>query len=304
MDIKVVFPVLTYRIGKKLTYLSTLCYRKNPIKWSIKKYKQRFGVKIDLDNPKTFYEKMNYWKHFSYTHDQDDLTDKIKVKSILERDGFGDWCTKCLFQTNDIKELKKWIEQNKATINKFVIKASHSCGDVFIYNNGLITRKGGRRIPKLSQLYRMLETSLKYNHYYSRFEQNYKNLTPMIYIEEFIDTFQNSIEYEIMLNYGEVKFTNVVFNRQSKSNKEILVDSNFKPFIKDDLGGNIRPPVLLEDILKIIKKECASFPFCRADFIQTDEKTYFCEFTFCKSGGLNIFKPQELNIKIGNLFKL
>ena len=112
MDFKELFPVFSYWCGKKLTVLSTFPYRKNPIEWTKKKYYKRFKHKLDLDNPKTFYEKINYWKHFKYQKEQDELTDKLLVKDVLAKNGYGDWCAKCFFKTDNVKEFKKWIKEN------------------------------------------------------------------------------------------------------------------------------------------------------------------------------------------------
>lgn len=295
------FPVFTYRVGKFLTYLSTFFYRKKPIRWTIKKYWKKYKIGLNLNDPSSFYEKMNYWKHFCYSDKQDNLTDKLIVKDVLIKDGFGKCVAKCFFKTDNVSELKKWVEENKGKISKFVIKASHSCGDVFIYENGAIIRKGGRRIKSLNKLYKMLKTSLKYNHYYSRFELNYKNLKPMIYVEEYIDFDDSSVEYEIMLNYGEIIFCNVVSNRQGPGHIEYLEDNKFKPF---DSANTAYKPKEFQLICEIIKKECSSFPFCRVDFVENKSKTYFMEFTFCKSGGIGILSPSELNSKLGKLFKL
>ena len=295
------FPVFTYRVGKFLTYLSTYFYRKKPIKWTLKKYKKKYKINLNLDNPTSFYEKMNYWKHFSYSKEQDNLTDKLIVKDILNKDGFSDCVAECYFKSDNVKDLKQWIDSNKDKFKRFVIKSSHSCGDVFIYDNGSIIRKGGRRVRTLKHLYRMLKTSLSYNHYYSRFELNYKNLKPMIYVEEYLDLNESSIEFEIMLNYGEIIFSNIVLNRQGSGHLEYLEDANFKPF---ERSREAYTPRDMSMINEIIKKECSPFPFCRIDFIQTKNKTYFMEFTFCKSGGIGILSPLELNEKLGKIFKL
>lgn len=310
MSFREKFPVISYYFGKKLQILSTYFYRKNPVKWSIKSYKRRFGRELNLENPELFYDKMNYWKHFKYSPAQDDLTDKVKVKEVLEALGYESYVAKCYVASDNIKSIKAWFMKNHDKIKKFVFKTSHSCGDVFIYNDGIITKKGGRRIKNINQVFKMLKIGLKFNHYYSRFEQNYKNLKHQIFVEEYIDIDNQAVEYELMCNYGEVKFSNIVLNRQDKKAKEIIFDSNFK-FIDMNIGefdqeaiDSIREPKDYQNIQTIIKKLCSEFPFCRVDFIQTKEKTYFCEFTFVKSGGMNFYKNYPLNEKLGQLFKL
>lgn len=310
MNLRNTFPVLSYYVGKKLQILSTYFYRKNPRKWTQKKYYQKFGIRLNLDNPNSFYEKMNYWKLFSYYKEQDLLTDKIEVKNILSVNGFDDLCTKTYFSCDSIKEAKKWFYINCKTIKKMVIKTSHSCGDVFIYDNGLITKKNGRKIKNISAVFRMLKIGLKFNHYYSRFEQNYKNLEHRIFFEEYIEYDNETIEYEIMCNYGKIRFAQIVFNRQNNEGTKFLVDKDFTFLsnVRGNLTNNqttsIQTPRDINLITIVIEKLVSKFPFCRVDFVQTKNRTYFCEFTFVKSGGIDAYIPLQLNDYLGSLFKL
>lgn len=304
------FPVISYKIGKVLQILRTYRYRKNPVKWTLRTYKKLFGVNLNLTNPQTFYEKINFWKHYSYNPAQDTLTDKLLVKDFLKAAGYGGMCAKCYFSANSIKELKKWYKSNASTYKKFVLKTSHSCGDVFIIDNNKITKKNGRKIKNISKVFKMLKTGLKFNHYYSCFEQNYKNLNPQVFAEEFIDYDKKTVEYEIFCNYGVPVFTNVVLNRQGNKTIKLFYDCNFN-FI-DTYEGEpskeqikaIKEPREYKQIKTLIKSICESFPFCRVDFVQTNSKTYFCEFTFSKSGGMELFRQEYLNIELGKKFKL
>ena len=308
MLLKDKFPLLSYWLGKKLCLLRTFFYRRNPVKWTLRTYKRRFGSNLDLKNPVTFYDKMNYWKHYSYTNKQDELTDKIEVKKILERNGFRDLCAECYFETSSIKDLKKWLYQNKNKYEKFVIKSSHSCGDVFIYDKGEITKKNGRKIKNLNKVLSMLRIGLRYNHYYTCFESNYKNIKPRVYVEEFLDLSDRAIEYEFMCNYGKIVFTNIVRNRQSNHCTKVLVDGHFN-YIEQIEGPVVDSKIYKEPnnynfIKKFITQFVATFPFCRVDFIVSDSKLYFCEFTFVKSGGIDKYKPEYLNKTLGDLFSL
>ena len=302
------FPVVSYLLGKKYLLTRTFFYRKDPVKWTKKTYKKKYGIELDLENPKTFYEKMNYWKHFSYLKEQDLLTDKIEVKNVLEKLGYKDICAKCFFETTSIKDFKEWVKANKDKYQRFVVKTSHSCGDVFIYDNGKITKKYGREIKNLSKVLRMIRIGLKYNHYYTCFEQNYKDLKPRVFVEEYLELNDGAVEYEFMCNYGKVSFINVVENRQSKSHREVLLDKDFNCIeqVSEPLRKNavFKKPEQMKLIEEIISKTVSKFPFCRVDFIISNSKLYFCEFTFVKSGGINLYKPEHLNQSLGDLFRL
>lgn len=299
--LKTHFPTLMFWLGKQKCILSTLFYRKHPVKWTLKKYRQKYGVKLNLDNPASFFEKINYIKHYYFDEKETLLSDKFRVKQFLTDNGDGDVVPKALYCTNSVKELKKWVLENKDKVKQFVIKTNHSCGDIFIYKNGSITRKYGIPIKSLNSVFRMLKIALKYNHYYTCFESNYRFIKPLVFVEEYIEM-SDAVEYELMTNYGEIKFVNVVSKRQSKEKSELLYDSSWKP-----IGSNTLPtevPSNVEYMEQFIKKYASDFPFCRVDFIRNEKSFYFCEFTFIKSGGIGSFESRELNRITGDLIDI
>ncbi len=300
--LKTKFPVFMFWCGKKYLLLSTFFYRKHPEKWTLRKYKKKFGIKLNIDNPTTFYEKINFLKHNYFDGQETLLTDKFRVKEYLEKNGDGGIVPKVLFFSENISDFKKWFIKNKGKYNQFVIKTNHSCGDIFIYRNGVFTRKYGIDIKSFGKVLKMLKIGLRYNHYYTCFERNYKDIKPLIFVEEFINM-DDATEYEFMTNYGEVKFVNVVRQRQSLNKSEILYDGNWAPIVDVSDNSCIKPKNI-NYMLLFIKKYTSAFPFCRVDFIETKDKAYFCEFTFVKSGGIGCFKPSELNNTLGRLIDI
>lgn len=296
------FPVFTFWCGKKKCLASTYLYRSNPVKWTLKKYRKRFKKDLNLKNPQTFFEKTNYLKHYYFNEEETLLSDKYRVKDLLIQQGEGKHIAKVLFQTSNIKELKSWVKENKEKYNKFVIKNNHSCGDIFIYKNGTITRKYGLKIKNINKVFKMLNIGLKYNHYYTCFEPNYRYIKPLVFVEEFLDI-EDSIEYEFMVNYGQVKFINVVTKRQSEEKSEILVDHNWVP-LSNKCSSNIVKPSNLTGMLDFIKKFSSNLPFCRVDFIETKSNYYFCEFTFIKSGGIGKFEFDSMDEQLGGLIDI
>ena len=299
--LKTKFPTFMFWLGKKKCLLSTFFYRGNPVKWTLKKYKKRFGLTLNLVQPTSFFEKINYIKHFYFDEKETLLSDKYRVKQFLTDSGDGEVVPKALFCADNVKDLKKWISMNKSNIKQFVIKTNHSCGDIFIYKNGTITRKYGIKLKSINSVYRMLKIAMKYNHYYTCFESNYRFIKPLVFVEEYIEM-KDAVEYELMTNYGQIKFVNVVQQRQSEEKTELLYDSSWRP-----MGGNTKPitvPSNLKYMEQFVEKYASSFPFCRVDFIQNGSNFYFCEFTFIKSGGIGSFGKDELNKEIGNLIDI
>ena len=294
------FPVFMFWCGKKKCLLSTLFYRNNPKKWSIKKYKKKYGETLNIDSPCSFYEKINYLKIYYHDDRQTLLSDKYRVKKVLENEN-SIKIPKALFASENVRDLKRWFKENKDRISKFVIKNNHSCGDIFIYKNGIFTRKYGVKIKSFNKVYRMIKIAMKYNHYYTCFERNYKDIKPVVFVEEFIEM-DNAVEYEFMANYGQIIFVNVVENRQTSKKSEILVDPNFN-LINPNEKPTPKPKHLFE-MKSFIERYSNEFPFCRVDFIENDDNVYFCEFTFIKSGGIGTLGSKELNQSLGKLLDI
>lgn len=295
------FPVLMFWCGKKKCLLSTLFYRNDPKKWSIRRYKKKYGEVLNIDSPSTFFEKMNYLKIYYHDEDQTLYSDKYRVKKVVEESPTNIVVPKVLFAATNIRDLKAWFRENKDTVKRFVIKTNHSCGDIFIYQNGVFTRKYGIKIKKHNKVFRMLKIALKYNHFYTCFERNYKDIKPVVFVEEFIDM-DNAVEYEFMTNFGEIRFINVVKNRQSKEKEETLIYPSFE--IIEHAGETLVKPQHLTEMEAFIKKYAKKFPFCRVDFIENKNGVYFCEFTFVKSGGIGTFGTKELNQSLGELIDI
>lgn len=308
VSLKDLAPVLACWVGKERNIISTFFYRKAPMKWTLKRYKKMYGIKLDLENPKTFYEKMNYWKHNYYNEKQTTLADKLEVKKVLENHGFINLCPKTLFYSKNIKDIKNWFYKNKDKYNQFVFKTNHSCGDVYIYNRGVITKKYGRIIKNINTVFKCLKIGLNYNHYYSCFERPYKDIEPYIFIEEYIEFDNETSEYELMFNYGKLIVSKIVKERQNpEKHSEALIDNDFV-IISKEIGfeniEKIEKPLYFDQMIEISKTIISEFPYCRCDFIVSKGKLYFCEFTFVKSGGIGIYKPFELEKKLGDMFLL
>ena len=307
--LKRLFPYAYYRyslfsIEKKFNSAS-----KNIEEEVIKRYKKIFGRVLDLQNPKTFYEKVNYLKlHFD--SDVSFLVDKILVKDYLKANYPNIKYAKTLKVFNSFNDFRACLK-NRLIPDPCVIKLNHTSGDIFIYKNGKWIDKYGFEITKRCVL-ACLKYRTKLNFFHAQFEKVYDNLIPKIFAEEYLDTDSNFglDEYKLFCNYGLPKMINVVYGRQKQDGvKEAFTDIKLTPFPVSQgqkilSEKEIYHPPYFEEMIDFAKEVSKPFPLLRVDLFAKDNTFVFCEFTFYDLAGNGIFYPDEYNEIIGDLFTI
>ena len=261
-----------------------------------KKYKNKFGIELDLNNPITFNEKLQWLK----IHDRKDLytkmVDKYEAKKYVE----GLIGKEYIIPMLGIYENFDEINFNELP-DKFVIKCTHDSGGLVICDDKfkLNIKKARRKINK----------SLRKNYFYSGREWPYKNVKPRVIIEEFLDTGKKEIsDYKFWCFNGEPKMCLVCTDRfiNHKRNvydldwNKIDISLNFP----NAINLNIEKPKCLNKMIELSRVLSKNIPFIRTDFYIINEKVYFGELTFFPGSGLQKIEPKEWNKKLGEMIDL
>ena len=301
------FPNLAFFARRK--FLDTrFWFVKNQEKYTINKYYKRFGVKLDLSNPETFYDKVNYLKLSFSSESSAILIDKDKVKSLLSSRGYNNQFPITIKCYSSYADFSKGIKDIIQEYNYFVIKLTHTSGDVFFYQNGVWKNKKGNSVSQ-KYVFGRLRQNLKFNYYHLNFEKVYENVEKKILIEEYIPSLnKNGIdELKLYVNYGKIIIANYVVDRQNgKAFKEIFMDENFNKYdVKQDKeiieSSSLSKPQYYGEIIRFCWEFCKDIPFVRVDFMVNKERFYFSEFTFSDCSGMNIFQPIEYNSIFGKM---
>lgn len=305
-----IFPNLCFFVLRKYLDLKFI-FCKDQKKRTSNRYLKRFGTPLNIDEPRTFYEKINYLK-FNYDDKSSSvLIDKYLVKELLIENGYSNMVTKPIGHYFSFKDFKKDLPGIISNNNNFVVKLTHTSGDVFFYNEGNWRDKKGNKTSKKYVLGR-LKQNLKFNYYHLNFEKIYNRLKGAILVEEYIPSLSNlgMDEIKIFLNYGKPVLVNYVVGRQNKGKvKEAFLSPEL---VKYDTRQNqaileiekLSKPVYYEKMLEFCKKMCSDIPLVRADFMCNKDSFMFCEFTFFDCSGMNIFYPEKYNIIFGDLISL
>lgn len=256
-------------------------------------YKNRMREKLNLENPQTFNEKLQWLK----LHDRNELyttlVDKYEVKKYVSNI-IGE---KYIIPTLGIYD--KFEEINFDSLpNQFVLKCTHDSGSVVICKNKNFFDKEKAR--------KKIEKSLKKNFYYLSREWPYKNVKPRILVETYMqdEKKEDLLDYKLLSFNGKVKCSFVCSERQSE--KGLAVDfydrnwehMSFRRHYRNSLKNFLKPKNY-ELMVQLAEKLAENIPFARIDFYEINNHLYFGEITFYPGGGLEEFIPQKYDKVLG-----
>lgn len=283
---------------------------KNLEKHLISDYKQYYGVKPNLDNPKKYSEFLLWQKLNMKNNTAALLTDKIISKSIVTL-LFGDEIN--YPKTLDVYKNAREIKYENLP-EECVIKCNHNSGYAFHF---IKNSKRGYTIKNLRDKHhtkyslffvkRILNKLLKINYYYKEFEWNYKDIIPRIFVEEYLAV-SDLREYKFYMSMGELTCFHVVINRQTDERNNFF-DERLNPLdYWADVPPTETPPPLpnnIEKMIDVAKKLSRDYPALRIDLYNIGEKIYFGEATFFHMGGHLVYKsPENFDELMGKKMRL
>lgn len=263
-----------------------------------RKYRAILKKELNIDNPQTFNEKMQWLKIYNRNPEYTDLVDKYKVKEVVgNRIG-----TQYIIPTIGIWDSFEDIEFDKLP-NQFVLKCTHDSDGIVV-----VTNKDEIDLKKIKK---KMVSSLRREYYYTHREWPYKNVKPKIIAEELlVDSDNKEInDYKLMCFNGKVKCSFVCTDRMNgKGLKVTFFDREWKkmPFERhyQSSDENIQRPKNYELMIELAEKLSENIPFVRVDFYEVNNKVYFGEMTFFPGSGFEEFQPEEWDRTLGNWISL
>ena len=258
------------------------------------KFKSVFGYELDLQNPQTFNEKIQWLK----LHDRNSLytllVDKYEVKKYVARIIGNEY----IIPTLGVWDKFEDIDFDKLP-NRFVLKCTHDSGGVVICRDKMSLDYQAARKKIIS--------SLKCNYFWKGREWPYKNVKPRIIAEKYIedeahDTGPN--DFKFMCFNGNVKCSFVCSERfSSEGIKVTFYDRNWKkmPFERHYPCSktSLKKPINYDEMIEIAEKLSTNIPFVRVDFYSIQNKIYFGEMTFYPGSGMEEFTPSKWDKALG-----
>jgi len=260
-------------------------------------YKAVFGKKLDLNNPRTFNEKLQWLKLYDRRTEYSTYVDKYEVRSYIAETIGDQYLIPLLGVYNDVDE----IDWDKLP-NQFVLKCTHGS------NSNIICPDKSKLDIESSKS--QLKKWMKKNWYWFGREWPYKNVKPRIICEKYMvdESGKELKDYKVFCFSGEPKLIQVDFDRFT-DHKRNIYDTNWNLLpveikFPSDKSRVINKPVKLEDMLKFARILSKDYPHVRVDFYSIGEEIYFGEMTFFHGSGFERILPEEFNVEMGKWIKL
>lgn len=262
-------------------------------------YYGTFGKKLNLIQPKTFNEKLQWLKLYDRDPRYINMVDKYAAKK---------YAASIIGEQYIIPTLGVWSDFEKIDFdklpNQFVLKCTHDSG-------GSVICKDKSKF-NFNDAKKRINKSLKRNFYYVCREWPYKNVLPRIIAEKYMENTNSNEDlndYKLMMFNGEHRCSFVCTNRYSHSGLNVtFFDQNWRvmPFERHypKSKTNIERPKSYDTMILLAKKLSKGIPFVRIDFYEIDEKPYFGEITFFPGGGFEEFQPEQYDQILGDWISL
>ncbi|MBR3019131.1 MAG: glycosyl transferase [Clostridia bacterium] len=257
-------------------------------------FKQMMGYELNLKNPSTFNEKLQWLKIYDHRPEYTDLVDKIKAKEIVG---------KKIGQEHIVPIYGAWKRAEEIDFDslpdQFVLKCNHDQGSVI-----LVPDKGAfDRASAVAEL----NKKLKRNNFYGTREFPYKNVPPRVFAEQYLQS--NITDYKFYCFNGEPRFLYCGMGLTTDHSLKIDffdLDWNLMPFYRTDYGrlGMVPRPDSLDEMIRIARILSAEVPFVRIDLFAVEGRVYFSEYTLYPAAGFMRFMPEKYDRIVGEWLEL
>ena len=261
-------------------------------------YKVRMGKDLNLDNPKTFNEKLQWLKLHDRKPEYTTMVDKYEVKKYVA-DIIGE---EYIIPTLGVWDNVEDIELDKLP-NQFVLKCTHDSGSIVICKD--------KSKLDFEAAKKKLKKGLKRNLFWYGREWPYKDVKPRIIAEKYLTDMQANdlYDYKFFCFGGTVRCFKVDFDRFIEHHANYYdLEGNILKFGEADLppipDKKIKMSKNIDKMVELAEKLTEQYPFLRADFYDANGKIYFGELTFFPASGLGKFTPEDWDLKLGEWIQL
>ena len=263
-------------------------------------YRFRIGRRLDLKNPQTFTEKLQWLKLYNRKPEYTTMVDKYAVKEYVAN---------IIGEEYIIPTLGVWDKPGDidwdSLPNQFVLKTTHGGG-----GGGVVICRDKNSFNK-EEAKSKLEASMRGDIYKSLREWPYKNVHKRIIAEKFMAPEKDKLDltdYKIYCFNGEPKLIMVAGGRYSGDKRFAYYDTDWN--VVNITWGAPRPdkefdkPAKLSDMLRVASQLSKDMIHSRIDLYCIENDVYFGEITFFDSSGFEEITPSEMDEYLGKLIKL
>ncbi len=271
-----------------------------------KAFKIKMNRELNLDEPKTFNEKLQWLKLNNRKPEYTMMVDKYKVRDYIEEQ---------LGEEYLIPLLGVWDKPEDINFdqlpNKFVLKCNHNSG------LGMCICKDKSKLD-IEKVKKELNKGMKQNYYLTGREWPYKDVPRKIICEKYMEDNSSSgsnkdkalVDYKFFCFNGVAESVMVCTERETGEPKFYFFDKewNLKKYNirgkKAPKGFTIQKPDCIDEMFKIAEKLSKGIPYVRVDLYCINGLIYFGEMTFFPDSGFDANLLKEADEHWGGLLVL
>ena len=255
---------------------------------------------LDLSNPVTFNEKLQWLKLYDRRPEYTMMVDKYLVRDYIANKLGEEYLIPLLGVWDDPDEI-----DFDSLPDRFVLKCNHNSG----LGMCICKDKSALNIKKVKA---DLRKGLKQDYYLTGREWPYKNVPRKIIAEKYMEdnTFHELRDYKFFCFNGVADCVMVCLGRSTGNTKFYFYDKEWKLCRYNILGksiignGDVEKPDNISDMFAIAEKLSQGIPFSRIDLYNVNQKIYFGEITFFPDSGFDSNLLPETDIYFGSKIHL
>lgn len=262
---------------------------------------KRFGVKyhwMNISNPKTFSEKLQWAKTHGDIELKNRLADKYDVREFIHATIGDKYLVKLLplnrrgdLSINSIEDLDFDVLPEQ-----FVLKMTKGSGfNIICHNKKALDIEGTKDT---------LRRWLKVNNYYLSRQMEYIGGNKLI-CEELLE--YNITDYKFFCFNGTPRYVELFIDRLG-NHKKVFCDMDWQkaPFITggDSMEHEADKPSKFGEMINVASELSKGFNFVRVDLYEHDNKVFFGEMTFVPAGGYTPITPRRWDYKLGEMIQI
>ncbi len=259
------------------------------------KFKILMGKQLNLKDPQSFNEKLQWLKLYNRQPEYTMMVDKVRVK---------DYVASIIGEQYIIPTIAVWKDPDEIDFDKlpecFVLKVNHNSG------TGMYICKDKSKM-NAEKVKAELRKGLNEDYFKKNREWPYKDVPRSAFAEQYMeDQFGELRDYKLFCFDGKVKALFIASDR-SKGEHEVKFDFydwdfHHLPFTNGHPNADVTPnkPESFEEMKRLAEKLSKGIPHVRIDFYDINGKVYFGEMTFFHWSGMKPFVPEEWDYTFGS----
>ena len=246
------------------------------------------GYPLNIKNPQTFNEKLQWLKLFYFPTDKLAIscTDKYSVREFIIQNGMEEYLNDLYGVWDNAGD----IEWDKLP-ERFVLKCTHGCR-----YNILCDDKSTLDIPGTAK---QLGAWLKEDFSLFNAEPHYRSLKGRVICEKHLGNIV--LEYKFYCFNGKIEFMYIIDDTATRTITLFDRGGNRAPYRRTEHpafdGATL--PEGFEKMRALSEKLAEKFPLVRVDWFEVDGKVYFSELTFTPGGAMLKIDPPEYDRRLG-----